>query len=617
MNSGVKNIIKNSPLYTVYRNMKMYKDYSKKYGVGIGTAFCEARQVKYDVPLILKKAKINDVGVGNFFYSIDHSVIVSTKDIIIDNMPVDYAYVINKKLGNGGVENAIKDYVGKIDDPRVTLQKPSDLKSALQSILLWNSILWQTGHTLVGLGRLDKVLEPYAISENAEELICNFLRTLHCEYTFKSASLKGDTGQIIILGGLDSADDYFCNEYTRLFIKCLKKVHLPDPKILLRCSKSMPTDLLDLAMECNATGIGSPLYSNDDVVVPHLIDFGYDAEDAYNYGVSACWEPLSIGNSLEQNNLANIEYGKCVNVMIMDERFVHCVDMKSIVALYIEKLKQNCKDIIRGLDSIRWQKDPLLTLIMGLDKDISEGGAKYNDYGILSIGMSAAVNSLLNINRYVFVEKRYSLKEIQNIIEENYKGGTAPFSVNENGYGTDSADAIDLTNYLIKQTEDNFNDYRNVLGGKVKFGLSSPGYLDFGKNCGATLDGRKADEPFQTHISRDKGEPLTEIMNFESKLCFTGISSNANVLDVMIPASLIKNNIDKFAIYMRGGIKEGIFQLQMNVLSYAQLVDAKEHPEKYSNLIVRVWGFSAYFNDLPEEYKDNLIKRAKEMEMVS
>lgn len=258
----------------------------------------------------------------------------------------------------------------------------------------------------------------------------------------------------------------------------------------------------------------------------------------------------------------------------------------------------------------------LLSYMMGLSKDISEGGAKYNDYGILSIGMSAAVNSLLNINKFVFEEKRYSLEKIQNIIKENYKEGIELFAKNENGYGTDSSEAIELTNYLIKQTENNFKSYRNMLGGKVKFGLSSPGYLDFGKNCGATLDGRKADEPFQTHISRDKGEPLTEIMNFESKLQFSGVSSNANVLDVMVPASLIKDNISKFAIYMKGGIKEGIFQLQMNVLSYAQLVDAKAHPEKYPNLIVRVWGFSAYFNDLPEEYKDNLIRRAKEMEKV-
>ena len=106
-------------------------------------------------------------------------------------------------------------------------------------------------------------------------------------------------------------------------------------------------------------------------------------------------------------------------------------------------------------------------------------------------------------------------------------------------------------------------------------------------------------------------------MNFESKLIFTGTSCNANVIDVMIQSTLMKDNIDKFVSFVKGGIKEGIFQLQMNVLSYAQLVDAKAYPEKYPNLVVRVWGFSAYFNDLPEEYKDNLIRRAKEMEQVA
>lgn len=616
MNYKVKNIIKKSPVYSIYRKYKIYKDFSNKYGVKLESAVREVKLVKYDLPDILKKVRITNEGVGEFFYSIDHSVVVKTDNIMVDNMPVDYSYVINRKIGNSDTEKAIKTFVEKINDARVTLQKPTDLKEALQAILLWNSFLWQTGHTLVGLGRLDKVLAPYDIPDNAEALIEDFLKTLHQEYTFKSASLKGDTGQIVILGGLDIDNNYFCNEYTKLFIKCLQKVHLPDPKILLRCSKDMPVDLLEMAMECTATGIGSPLFSNDDIVIPKLLDFGYDAEDAYNYGVSACWEPLSIGNSLEQNNLANIEYGRCVNSTILDERFVHCADMNEVINIFDDKLTENCYSIIKGLDSIRWQKDPLLSMMMGLEKDISEGGAKYNNYGILSIGMSAAVNSLLNINRFVFEEKKYSLKDIQNIIESNYKDGVTPFSANENGYGTESESAIKLTNYLIRKTEDNFRDYRNPLGGKVKFGLSSPGYVDFGKSCGATLDGRKSNEPFETHISRDKGEPITVIMNFESKLCFTGVSANANVLDVMVPALLIKDNISKFVAFMKGGIRKGIFQLQMNVLSYAQLVDAKKHPEKYPNLIVRVWGFSAYFNDLPEEYKDNLIRRAKQMEMI-
>lgn len=624
MKKEIKKLLKNSPLYpflrSTKRTLRIYKEYPQKYGVSLIEALKEIKVCKYDAPYILKKASIKNQGVGDFFYSLDHSIVVKPKNTIIHNMPVDYDYVTNLELGDSVIENSIRNYVKRINDPRVTLEKPHDLKSALQSILLWNSLLWQTGHNLVGLGRLDKVLAKYPLPENAEDLLCDFLKTLHCEYTFKSGVLKGDTGQIILLGGLEVNGEYFSNEYTKLFIKCIEKIHLPDPKLLLRCSKNMPKELMELSMECNATGIGSPLFSNDDIVIPKLIDFGYEEKDAYNYGVSACWEPLSIGNSLEQNNLANVEYGSCMHQVLVDEKLSDCSTFDDVLNVFYKKLEGNSIQIKTGLDRIVWEDDPLLSLMMGLKNDIAEGGAKYNDYGILSVGMSAAVNSLLNIKKFVFEEHKYTLKDVQKIVLDNYQDSVddfALFSENENGYGTESDEAISLTNKIIAKTETFFKDYRNKFGGKVKFGLSSPGYLMIGQNCGATLDGRKAGEAFQTHISRDKGEPLTEIMNFESKLKFTGTSANANVLDVMVPSSLLKDNVDKFATYMMAGIKSGIFQLQMNVLSYAQLVDAKAHPEKYPNLIVRVWGFSAYFNDLPEEYKDHLINRAKQMEHIN
>ena len=613
MIQSIKTILKKTPIYSLYRNYKLVKKYADKYELTYDEAKSNTKVVSPKLKSILRKVNISNCGVGNFYYCLDTSLIIDNRNRIIHNMPVDYGYLLKNNFEKSHEIKEIKEYVKRINDRRVTLATPTNLKEALQCILFWNSLLWQTGHSLVGLGRLDKVLGIYPVPDDVEQLLCDFLKTLHCAYRFKSNCLIGDTGQIILLGGLDPDGRYFSNEYTYLFIKYLKKIHLPDPKILLRCSANMPKELMELAVDCASTGIGSPLFSNDDVIVPNLIDFGYDEKDAFNYGVSACWEPLSIGNSLEQNNLDNVEYGRCANQTILDEKFVNCQSIDEIIEIYFKYLKNNCNEIKTRLNSITWEKDSLLSLMMGLDKDISEGGCKYNNYGILSVGMSAAINSILNIKKFVFEEEKYSLVEIQKLVRNN---DILMFSENINGFGVDSEDAVALTNLLIRETEDCFRNYRNKFGGKVKFGLSSPSYIGLGNAVGATLDGRRAGEPFETHISRDKGDPITEIMNFESKLQFSGISSNANVLDVMIQSSLIKDNVNKFAQYIMGGIKEGIFQLQMNVLSYAQLVDAKKHPEKYPNLIVRVWGFSAYFNDLPEEYKDNLIRRAKQMEMI-
>lgn len=84
---------------------------------------------------------------------------------------------------------------------------------------------------------------------------------------------------------------------------------------------------------------------------------------------------------------------------------------------------------------------------------------------------------------------------------------------------------------------------------------------------------------------------------------------NGNVVDFIIPLSYQKQP-EKLVSIIRDAFSHGLFQLQLNMLDRQVLVDAKSHPEKYPDLVVRVWGFSAYFNDLPEEYKDNLIARA-------
>ncbi len=65
------------------------------------------------------------------------------------------------------------------------------------------------------------------------------------------------------------------------------------------------------------------------------------------------------------------------------------------------------------------------------------------------------------------------------------------------------------------------------------------------------------------------------------------------------------------------GISQGFYQMQVNVVDSWTLIEAPKNPELFPNLVVRVWGFSAYFKDLPKEYQDNLIRRTMETEMVA
>jgi len=431
--------------------------------------------------------------------------------------------------------------------------------------------------------------------------------------------MPGDTGQIIVLGGKESTGEYFSNDLTYLFIKAVKELNFPDPKIILRYCDETPSDLMKLSLECIATGVGSPLISNDDAIIPKLVDFGYNNEDAHNYVVSACWEPAPIKKGLEMNNIGSLIFLNPLTELLENENLDEFRDFDSFFDSYKTHLKDYIENMLNNASKLKWEKDPLLSIFIdNCDsslKDLSEGGAVYNNYGLTSVSLSNTVNSLLNIKKFVFDEKKYKLSEFNEFRLNNFEDESIAniLKNQELKFGSDKKEVINLTNNILKYAENNIREFNNCFGGKFKFGLSSPDYINYSK-IPASFDGRKDFQPFNVHISCDNNKDYTELMRFASKLDYSGIKFNGNVVDFMVSPGFINKNFDKFLDFIILSLKMGVFQMQLNVLSSEMLINAKNNPQDYPNLIVRVWGFSTYFNDLPIEYKDLLIKRAIENE---
>ncbi len=637
-----------------------------------GTKFNKGTQIKN----LFRKVDIH-IPKSGFIFFLDEFKNLSEEGHIIDNISIDYSRVLktsvyeynelyfHPKSGRGfardlssdfiknqldtldGIELLIYRIIKKLRNSNHNerakfaryfenmIDKPAEhFEEALQRILFYNQLLWQTGHGLNGLGRLDKILEDYYFDdlnsgfitqEEVYDLIKSFLKTLHTYYWYKSAALMGDTGQVIILGGKyddEYGEYYFYNDLTYMFIQAIKELQLPDPKVLLRVSDETPRDLIELSLETINTGIGSPLFSNDEIVIDKMIEFGYDKEDANNYVVSACWEPSAVGKGFEQNNINFISFLKPLNEIFdgETEQFLdNILSFDELFNSYKYYLKKDADELIAILDDIEWNNDPMLSLFIDdcndRNMDISQGGAKYNHYGITTVGLANTVNSLYALKKLVFEERKYSLNELNKIRKNNFKKDKHQSVLNDlknvkPRFGMDDDEILDISQEIVQFLEDCFKDYTNKFGGKIKFGLSAPSYISAGEEISASFDGRKAGEPLSTHISLDTNKDFTEVLRFASKLDYGGAKFNGNVVDLMLSPNFIKNHSDKFTDFIYSSIKLGFFQMQMNVVDSKTLIEAKENPESHPNLIVRVWGFSAYFNDLPEEYQDLLISRA-------
>lgn len=590
-----------------------------------------------------------------FIFTIDEFKTVNYKHRIADNLSLDYSKILLTSLNDlkekyvdfddysrnelktlEAIEILIDRIVSEINVSKrndkeefieffnnIKTGKVNSFKEALQRILFFNQLLWQTGHNLNGFGRLDYVLNDIyqndSISkEDALSLITDFLKSGHSYYEYKSNSLIGDTGQIIVLGGLMN-NSYFNNDLTYLFIKAVIDLQLPDPKLILRYSCDIPENLFNLALECMATGVGSPLLSNDEQVIPNLIDFGYEKEHAENYVVSACWEPAPVGKGLELNNIDSLVFLKPLNDLLDNEDLSKFINFNDFYSKYKDYLYNYTNDLLDEINQKDWETDPILSLFIddcNLNKrDFSNGGAHYNNYGLTSVSLSNTVNSLYNVKKLVFDDNLYTLDELNDLRKNNFKDEEIIKTLKKQSkFGDDNQEIIDLTNDITEFTNNVFKSKTNKFGAKFKFGLSAPSYIAKSPNIKASFDGRRDSEPFNVHISNEDNRDYTELMRFASKLDYTQSRFNGNVVDFMITPDFINKNFDKFKDFLKISLNMGVFQMQLNVIDSKTLIDAQTNPDKYPNLIVRVWGFSSYFRDLPKDYQDVLIKRALEHE---
>lgn len=516
--------------------------------------------------------------------------------------------------------------IGREDIVEILTQVPRyparNFREALQFFRILHFSLWLEGNYHNTIGRFDKYLYPYLKNDiengvldraSALDLLEDFFLSFNKDSDLYTGVQQGDNGQSMMLGGCDDEGNEIFNLLSELCLEASYNNKLIDPKINLRVSKKTPKEIYTKASHLTKAGLGFPQYSNDDIVIPALCKLGYEEKDAANYAVAACWEFIIPFVGADVANIGALSYAKAIDVAFHND-LKNCKTYEEFFSSVKNRINEQCDEICSGLENLWFVPSPFMNVLM--DCDIYNGG-KYNNFGIHGTGIATAADSLAAIRKYVYEEKSVSKDDYIKAVDENFKNNNLllhklRFESPKLGNNDDYVDEIAVK--LLDAFSDSLSGRKNCRGGIFRAGTGSAMYyLWHADELGASPDGRLKGEPLGTNFSvslfaKVKG-PVSVIGSMTKPHFERAINGGPLTLEFHQSLFTDEESIEKVGTIVKSFIDRGGHQLQLNAVNVEKLKDAQIHPENYKQLVVRIWGWSAYFVELDKEYQDQVIAR--------
>lgn len=548
--------------------------------------------------------------------------------------------------------------------------EPADtFYEAMQSVWFIQLILQieSNGHSL-SYGRFDQYMYPYykhsvleqhdMTKDEALELLSNlWIKSLTINKVRSQSHTLSSAGspmyQNVTIGGQTTDHQDAVNELSFTVLQSIAQTRLTQPNLTVRYHKNLNPAFFDECIEVVKLGFGMPAFNNDEIIIPSFIEKGVKEEDAYNYSAIGCVETAVPGKwGYRCTGMSYMNFPRILLVamnngidMTSGRRFTkgygYFKDMTSYEELMrawdltVRELTRYSVITENAIDkaSERDVPDILCSTLtddcLGRGKTIKEGGAVYDFISGLQVGIANMADSLAAIKKLVFDEKRITPAELWYAIVDD-------FSTPENQkiqdmlihdapkYGNDD-DSVDQ---LVVEAYDSYLDemkkYKNTRYGRgpiggVRYGGTSSISANVGQGMGtmATPDGRHAHEPLAEGCSpahnADQNGP-TAVFKTVSKLP-THLITGGVLLNQKMTPTMLTTDENKMKLEML--IKTFFnrlhgYHVQYNIVSRETLIDAQKHPEKHKDLIVRVAGYSAFFNVLSKATQDDIIGRTEQ-----
>jgi formate C-acetyltransferase len=445
---------------------------------------------------------------------------------------------------------------------------------------------------------------------------------------------------LINLGGLTEEGGDAVNELTYLILEVIEEMRILQPSSMVQISRKNPDDFVMKALDIIKTGFGQPSCFNSDALVQEMTRQGKSIRDARRGGASGCVETGAFGTEcyiltgyfnlpkileITLNNGKDIRTGKDIGIKTGDP--VNFRTFDDLMEAFRKQLEHFVDIKIRGsniIEEVFASQMPVPFLSLLIDDcienamDYNAGGARYNTNYIQGVGTGSLTDSLAALKFHVFDKQHRSMEEMLSILSANFKGFEEfryELLNNTPKYGNDNDYADDLLKQAFEFYFNAVDGRRSPRGATYRINLlPTTSHIYFGSVIGALPDGRKSGEPLSEGISPVQGADRcgpTAVLNSAAKI--DHLRTGGTLLNQKFTPSFLETGagIDKITRLIRSYFRMNGHHIQFNVVTAETLRAAQREPEKYSDLIVRVAGYSDYFNDLGKDLQDEIIRRTE------
>ena len=504
-------------------------------------------------------------------------------------------------------------------------------------------------------GRLDQHLYPFYQKETAagtltRDQAVELLQSFWIKFNNHPSPPKvGVTAEesntytdfsLINVGGVKADGSDAVNEMSFILLDVIEEMRLLQPSSMVQISKKSPDRFIDRTVKIVRTGFGQPSIFNTDAIIQELVRQGKDIVDARNGGASGCVESGAFGTEsyiltgyfnlpkileITLNNGFDFRTKKQIGLKTGKPELFHTMDdllqaFRKQVEHFVE-IKVAGSNIIEKL-FMTHIPTPFLSLIIddcvANGTDYIAGGSRYNTNYIQGVGMGTVTDSLTAIKYHVFEEKTFNMEQLLEALKNNFNGFEdlhfkLVYETPKYGNDDDRADS---------QLRDVFETYFNAVngrksprGGDYRINLlPTTCHVYFGSVMQASADGRMEGAPVSEGISPVQGADCkgpTSVIKSAAKI--DHLRTGGTLLNQKFTPSFFDGNesIRKVSGLVRSYFRMDGHHIQFNVVDAKTLRKAQKNPENYRDLIVRVAGYSDYFNDLGIDLQNEIINRTE------